>query len=78
MKAFLIITFILIADPTISLQKVIFHETREVCEIQEGRFNQEVTGQVYNDPPVIVTFGNAEWEAIIAECFDLPEQGQSM
>lgn len=78
MKSFMVIVFVLTADPTFQLSRIIFHESRSTCEIQEGRFKQEVTSQVYGPKQMYAQFGGMEWQAVDAECYDLPPTGQPL
>lgn len=74
MKAFMIVTFVLLADPSFSLQRTITHDTREVCEVQEGMLNQEVSS--HEGERKYVVFGGLTWIFEHADCFDVPLEVQ--
>ena len=68
MKAFMVVVFVLASDPSLSLQKIIFHKTRAACEVQEGIFNFHLPDRS------VVSFRGIEVIFDGAECYDLPVQ----
>ena len=72
MKAFMIITFVMMQAPFLPHVKVMNYESRKVCEIDEGRLMQPVTSLAYWGEYKSITIKGVEMRLKSAECYDMP------
>jgi len=70
MKTVLLMLFVVLGDPSTTLLTAVPFESREVCEIEEGRLNKPVTMGLRPDDyePVILDYNGIEIMFVKAKC----------
>jgi len=69
MKAVMLSLFVVLANPDISVIMQTYFPTREVCEIEEGRLNKEITDHFFDDITT-ADFNGIKLMFVKAQCED--------